>query len=936
MPSTIGNLTALQHLTLYENNLSGNLPSSLGNLSSLILIDASGNQFTGNLPPEMGNLANLQFLLFGENQLSGSIPPEFGNLTNLYYVWLVDNQLSGSIPPEIESWTNIWVLRLDENQLAGSIPPQIGSLTNLFELGLSENRLTGSIPLELGNLPDLERLLLQNNQLSGEIPSQIANLVLLDVTNNFTDFGYNGLYSNDPDVVAFLNEKDADWASTQTIAPVDVQVVDTGVNTVELAWTPIPYTGHGGRYQIWYSTNAGGPYTLHGNTANKFATGYTAGGLLPNTTYYFVVRTFTPAHGEQQNAITSGNSGEVSGTTEVAGLNAPSHLNVVSSSQNDTDLSWQDNSPDETAFEIERSLDGLSGWLPIATIPANQTLYTDSSLDCNTTYFYRVRAFRVGDNTHSAYTNIASATTYLCTPPAEPSNVTAAGVSLTQIDVTWTDNSVDEDSFHIERSGDGVSNWQEVGSVGMDETSYSDTGLLCNRLFFYRVRAFRAGDAQYSLYSNVASGATLLCLPPNAPAIVSAVGEGINKIAVTWQDNSLDESSFSIEMSAANQNTWSQIALVPTNQTSYTHEGLLCGTSYDFRVRAYRGDDGQYSLPSGALQGTTLGCPPPVPNTAGLYQNGGWLFRDTNSTGTPDVRFRFGPQEGGWIPLVGDWDGDGIDGIGLYKDGMWLLRNSASSGQRDLAFSFNPLGAGALPIVGDWNGDGVDTIGLYKEGMWVFRDSNSSGQRDHVFTFTPGGSGWQPLAGDWNGDYYDTVGLYKEGRWYLLDALETPQFTSSFKFGPPQVGWTAIVGDWDANGEDTIGLYRDGVWRLRNSNSEGGVDVGFSFLPGAKGWTPVAGYRGGIAGLSALGLSEELPVLPTLEILPTATSEIATPTESVTPAPEVTETLIAPTDTPTATVEAVTDTPTEISTELLPTATETPAETVVPEETQTP
>ena len=46
---------------------------------------------------------------------------------------------------------------------------------------------------------------------------------------------------------------------------------------------------------------------------------------------------------------------------------------------------------------------------------------------------------------------------------------------------------------------------------------------------------------------------------------------------------------------------------------------------------------------------------------------------------------------------MGDWDGDGTDGIGVYKDGAWYLRNTASSGESDNVFVFNPLGLGPEP-----------------------------------------------------------------------------------------------------------------------------------------------------------------------------------------------------------------------------------------------
>lgn len=87
---------------------------------------------------------------------------------------------------------------------------------------------------------------------------------------------------------------------------------------------------------------------------------------------------------------------------------APSNLvaNAVSSSQ--INLSWSDNSSDETAFEIERSLDG-SVFAAIFQPGAGSTGYSDMGLTAETTYFYRVAAINGAGN--SAYSNVDSATT---------------------------------------------------------------------------------------------------------------------------------------------------------------------------------------------------------------------------------------------------------------------------------------------------------------------------------------------------------------------------------------------------------------------------------------------------------------------------------------------------------------------------------------------
>ena len=64
-----------------------------------------------------------------------------------------------------------------------------------------------------------------------------------------------------------------------------------------LTWTPIAYTGDGGYYEISYATAwPGGAFTVHGQTADKTVSSYTLTDLPPGPSYYFRIRTFTPAH----------------------------------------------------------------------------------------------------------------------------------------------------------------------------------------------------------------------------------------------------------------------------------------------------------------------------------------------------------------------------------------------------------------------------------------------------------------------------------------------------------------------------------------------------------------------------------------------------------------------------------------------------------------
>lgn len=86
-----------------------------------------------------------------------------------------------------------------------------------------------------------------------------------------------------------------------------------------------------------------------------------------------------------------------------------------------------------------------------------------------------------------------------------PSNLVAA-VAANTIDLTWSDNSSNEDGFKIERSTTADSGFTEVAMVAADTTHYSDAALSFSTTYYYRVRAYTSLDI--STYSNTTAAVT--------------------------------------------------------------------------------------------------------------------------------------------------------------------------------------------------------------------------------------------------------------------------------------------------------------------------------------------------------------------------------------------------------------------------------------------
>jgi hypothetical protein len=317
-------------------------------------------------------------------------------------------------------------------------------------------------------------------------------------------------------------------------------------------------------------------------------------------------------------------------------VNAPSSPQAVAASYAQIDFSWQDNSSNETGFEVHRSTTGATG--PFSLLGATgsgQVAYSDGGLTPSTAYCYQARAFRTTGNkkTYSGFTSAACATTQAPPLPAAPSGAKATSLfSGYRVRLTWTDNSANEAGFRVERSGTSQGPWTSPGSVGANTTSFETSQTPDGeKPTCYRVLALNSfGDSGPSNVDCVMVPAT----PTNLVATV--VADGI--VELTWTDNATLEDGYEVQRAGGGGSEGiSVIKTLPANAASYRDEGLSDG-AYGYWVRATK--DGGTSANSNLAQILVATTAPNAPVNVDVMPQGSavvtirWVDEATNEEGT--------------------------------------------------------------------------------------------------------------------------------------------------------------------------------------------------------------------------------------------------------------------------------------------------------------
>jgi hypothetical protein len=336
--------------------------------------------------------------------------------------------------------------------------------------------------------------------------------------------------------------------------------------------------------------------------------------------------------------------------------------NVTSATQ--VQLVFFDNASDETGFVVQRA-DVAAG--PFTTIEqlapsdgVGKTVFTvDDTVQGGHTYYYQVFAVTgeigssiagpVGITIPTQITTGAGGSVQPVSMPNGPYGLKIDGLGSTSVQLSFVDNADNEAGFVLERSPAGANAFAAIATIALSpgagqHVSYTDTTAQPGTGYDYRVYAVN-GPYQSSIAGPVTATTTGAPAAPDSPFVTSVdvfgtQAQGVVQVAVLFNDNSSNETGFSIQRANSSDGPFVEVGTLPPgvglagfHQVFYDASVDLA-TTYYYRVLAFNGPS--FSLPSNVKFVTTPGVPP----NPGSAPNGPYgLSAVRNAQGQPQLFF---------------------------------------------------------------------------------------------------------------------------------------------------------------------------------------------------------------------------------------------------------------------------------------------------------
>ena len=345
--------------------------------------------------------------------------------------------------------------------------------------------------------------------------------------------------------------------------------VSNGSNQIEVNWGAV--SGAYG-YRIKRSTSKNGTYKVVATLKGKNNTTYQDKNVKTAKTYYYKVETINKVNGKKGY---SGDSAVVSAKT----LKTTSITAVKATGSTSVRLEWKA-VDGASGYQIYRSMSKDSGYKKVGQVKGKNTKkYEDKTLEAGKTYYYQVRAYK-SNSAKNGVASFSKAQKAWTIKQVVFSQITSD--SKNQVTLGWKKVSKAQ-GYDIYRSDKSNSGFEKIASISSGSTlTYTDKGVKSGNTYYYKIAATYKikGSAGRGSYSKVTEVAVL------KQGSISSITLGDNNVLnISWSSVA-NASGYELAGAVSEKGTYT--TLQTSGATSFTHSNLVQGTTYYYKVRAYK------------------------------------------------------------------------------------------------------------------------------------------------------------------------------------------------------------------------------------------------------------------------------------------------------------------------------------------------------------
>ncbi|WP_461785367.1 fibronectin type III domain-containing protein, partial [Prosthecobacter sp.] len=273
--------------------------------------------------------------------------------------------------------------------------------------------------------------------------------------------------------------------------------------------------------------------------------------------------------------------------------NAPSHLSASVINSTTLYLSVDDNSTNETGFDVALTPSGqptqhiliLSGsGSTNATTATTGNVLLGLTVGANTTYSVQVASYQTNTNAG----NISAFTTPITVTTADfnaPNIVSVTPLTETSFRFLTVDNQASEAGMFYEYTIPPSTTFTVAWTVGANGSSLNLGSWQPGTTYQFRARGFKgtaASPTSLSGYSAVVTATT----PFNAPTSLTATSGTEGRVNLSWVDNSAADQGYAVYIRPSGSGSYALVDYTAANASSFAITGLAPQTAYDFQVAA--------------------------------------------------------------------------------------------------------------------------------------------------------------------------------------------------------------------------------------------------------------------------------------------------------------------------------------------------------------